>query len=41
MRQTYSASAAGGMHQVWTIQGLMSFFSRIANLAGAEDVERR
>jgi hypothetical protein len=40
MRQTYSASASGGRHQVSTIHGLMSFFSRLANLAEDGDVER-
>ena len=33
MCQTYSALAFGGTHQVFTIHGLMSFFSRVANLA--------
>src|SRR5271157_4720886 len=34
MCQTKSASALGGRHHVFTTQGWMSFFSRVAKLTG-------
>ncbi len=40
MRQTNSASASGGRHQVWTIQGWMSFFQRLTHGLEADRIDQ-